>query len=165
MYINFSRNTRINLFAALVLLTCCLFQLSAGAQSSEQTHERTKIGATTLIGFTRGEMLRFTAFNPESTGERSEPIRMQMKLYDAQGNVIAASAEVVIPPGQFRFVDFKRDDLPIAGDPGTGLLQVRTQPLWGLRSSNRIDVPTSLEVVNGTTGGSFKFYFIIEALP
>ena len=117
------------------------------------------------MGLGRGEMLRFTAFNPESTGERGEPIGMQMKLYDAHGDVIATSAEVMIPPGQFRFVDFKRDDLPIAGDPGTGLLQVRTEALWGLRSSNRIDVPTSLEAVNTSTGGSFKFFFNIEALP
>ncbi len=165
MQISFIRNTRINRLATLVLLACCLFQLPASAQSSEPANERTSIGSTALMGLARGEMLRFTAFNPGSTGERGESIRMQMKLYDAQGEVIAASAEVMIPPGQFRFVDFKRDDLPIAGDPGTGLLQVRTQPLWGLRSRSRIDVATSLEVVNSTTGGSFKFFFTIEALP
>lgn len=165
MHINFIRNLRINRLAACVLLTCCFFQLQAGAQSSEPANEITKVGTTALMGLARGETLRFTAFNPESTGERGEPIRMQMKLFDAQGNVIAASPEVMIPPGEFRFVDFKRDDLPIAGDPGTGLLQVRTQPLWGVRSRIRIAVTTSLEVMNSTSGGSFKFFFTVEALP
>ncbi|HEX5732917.1 MAG TPA: hypothetical protein VF131_08795 [Blastocatellia bacterium] len=164
MQINFIRNSRINRLAAGVLLACCFFQLQAAAQS-EPANERTKIGSPALIGFARGEMLRFTAFNPESTGERGGPIRMQMKLFDAQGTVIATSAEVMIPPGQFRFVDFNRDDLPITGDPDTGLLQVRTQPLWGVRAGVRVAVTTSLEVSNHTTGGSFKFFLIVEALP
>ena len=165
MKINFIRNPRINRLATLVLLTSCLFQLPAGAQSSAPANEQTKIGSPALLGLARGETLRFTAFNPESTGERGEPIRMQMKLYDAQGNVIAASPEVVIPPGEFRFVDFNRDDLPITGDPNTGLLQVRTQPLWGLRSRTRLSVTTSLEVRNTATGGNFRFLIIVEALP
>jgi hypothetical protein len=165
MQINFIQISRITRLAAMVLLICCHFQLTAGAQSSERANETTKVGTPVVIGLARGDMLRFSAFNPELRGERSEPIRMQMKLFDAQGDVIAASAELVIPPGEFRFVDFRRDDLPIAGDPGTGLLQVRTQPLWGVRANYRTRVSTSLETTNTTTGGSHKFFLTVEALP
>ena len=164
MQINFTRNPRINRLAASVLLACCFFQLTAGAQS-DRANEISKVGTPVLIGLARGDTLRFSAFNPEATDERGEPIRMQMKLYDAQGNTIAASPEVVIPAGEFRFVEFKRDDLPIAGDPGTGLLEVRTTPLWGVRANVRIRVSTSLETMNTTTSGSFKFFFNVEALP
>jgi hypothetical protein len=166
MRINFIRQTTVNRLAALLLLTCCFFQLPSAAQSPVQANERTKVGTSVPLGLARGEMLRFTAFNPGSPDEGGEPIRMQMKLYDAHGSVIAESAEVVIPPGEFRFVDFNRDDLPLAGEPGTGRLQVRTVPLWGFRSRNRISVSTSLEVVGSSTNsGSFKFFFTVEALP
>jgi hypothetical protein len=164
MQINIIRTTPINRMAATALLTCCFFQLAVGAQPSMQTGEYVKLGATALLGLARGETLRFSAFNPVPAG--GESIHMQMKLYDAQGNVIAESARVVIPPGEFRSIDFNRDEILLAGDPGTGILQVRTAPLWGVRSLNRISVPTSLEVIDGSaTRSSFKFYFVIEALP
>ena len=152
--------------AAFVLLALSLFQLPAGAQLSQP--EITRTGATALVGLVPGERLRFTAFNPsttESSREHNEPVRMQLKLYDAAGEIIAASPDVVIPPGEFRFVDFNRDDLPIAGEPGTRRAQVRTQALWGLRSHDRLQLPTSLEIIDNQTGGSFKFFFTVEALP
>src|SRR4030095_11273878 len=135
--------------AAFVLVALSFFQLPASAQRSQ--NEISRIGATALIGLARGERLRFTAFNPsttESSQEHNEPVRMQLRLYDATGEVIAESPEVVIPPGEFRFVDFNRDDLPIAGEPGTQRAQVRTQPLWGLRSRGRIQISTSLEIID-----------------
>ena len=128
----------------------------------------TKTGATALVALAPGDTLRFTAFNPAPAGEVGEPISMQMRLYNEQGRVIANSAEVAIPPGEFRTVSFKRDELPLAGEPGTGILQVRTAPLWRFTSSIQVKVTTSLEVMpapGGTTSGSFKFFLNVETLP
>ena len=152
--------------AAFVLVALSFFQLPASAQRSQP--EITRNGATAVVGLARGERLRFSAFNPsttESSRENNEPVRMQLKLYDANGNVIAQSPDVEIPPGEFRFVDFNRDDLPIAGEPGTQRAQFRTQALWGLRAHGRLQISTSLEIIDNQTGGSFKFFFTVEALP
>ena len=151
----------------LLLVAFTFFQLPTGTQPLAQTNETTVVGNTALVGLARGEMLRYTAFNPLRTesGERNEPIQLRLKLYDAHGDVIAESAEVQIPPGEFRFVDFNRDDLVVAGEPGTARTQIRTQALWGLRTRYRINVTTSLEIVDSTTGSSFKFFLTVEALP
>jgi hypothetical protein len=154
--------------ATIALLTVLSFQLTAGAQPLAQDNTTTKDGATALVALAPGDTLRFTAFNPVPAGEVGEPISMQMRLYDEQGRVIAKSAEVAIPPGEFRTISFKRDELPLAGEPGTGILQVRTAPLWRFTSSIRVKVTTSLEVMpapGGTTSGSFRFFLIVEALP
>jgi hypothetical protein len=168
MRINYRRGTRINRMATIALLTVLSFQLTAGSQPLAQDNTTTKTGATALVALAPGDTLRFTAFNPAPAGEVGEPISMQMRLYNENGRVIANSAEVAIPPGEFRTIFFKRDELPLAGEPGTGILQVRTVPLWHFTSSIPVKVTTSLEVMpapGGTTSGSFKFFLNVEALP
>ena len=165
---NYKSNKSLLRIITLLLVAFTFFQLPTGTQPLAQTNETTVVGNTAaLVGLARGEMLRYTAFNPLRTesGERNEPIQLRLKLYDADGDVIAESAEVQIPPGEFRFVDFNRDDLVVAGEPGTARTQIRTQALWGLRTRYRINVTTSLEIVDSTTGSSFKFFLTVEALP
>ena len=64
--------------------------------------------------------------------------------------------EVTIPPGEFRSFNFKRSDIPLAGEPGTGRLQVRgtlTVIESGDASRARGDrLPLALEVVDNRTG-------------
>ena len=151
----------------LILLVFCFLQLPIWAQSRPESDVTLVNGQTVLIGLTRGDMLRFTAFNPPTTeaGHPTEPLSLRMRFFDQLGAVVAVTPEVVIPPDQFRSVDINYDDLPITAD-STGRKQVRTMPLWGLRSRGRFFVPTSLEVTNSTTStGSFKFYFNVETLP
>src|SRR4029453_2685889 len=168
MRINYRRGTRINRMATIVLLTVLSFQLPAGAQPLAQDNTTTKTGATALVALAPGDTLRFTAFNPAPAGEVGEPISMQMSLYYEQGRVISNSAEVTIPQGQFRTVSIKREELHLAGEPGPGILQVRTAPLWRFTSSIPVKVTTSLEVMSapgGPTSGTFKFFINVETLP
>jgi hypothetical protein len=168
MRINYRRGTRINRMATIVLLTVLSFQLTAGAQPLAQDNTTAKTGETALVALAPGDTLRFTAFNPAPAGEVGEPISMQMRLYNEKGRVIANSTEVAIPPSEFRTISIKRDELLLAGEPGTGILQVRTVPFWHFTSSIPVKVTTSLEVMpapGGTTGGSFKFFFNVESLP
>jgi len=157
MTINFIRNKLALLVVTGALIALSVFQLPANAQRSEQANETTRVGATALIGLARGDRLRFTAFNPSTTEslQRNEPIRMQVLIYTGTGEVIAESPAVVIPPGEFRFVDFDHGDLAISGEPGTTAArnQVRTIALWGVRSRT-FNVPTSLELLDNTTGHS-----------
>lgn len=166
MRINYWRGTRINRMATIALLTVLSFQLTGGAQPLAQDNTTTKTGATALVALAPGDTLRFTAFNPEPAGEVGEPISMQMRLYNEQGRVIATSAEVTIPQGEFRTISFKRDELPLAGEPGTGILQVRTAPLWRFTPSIPVKVTTSLEVMPASSDmGTFRYIMIVEALP
>jgi hypothetical protein len=82
-------------------------------------------GRDTLMGIVRGQTLRATLSNPKSSGLDYVPLRV--KLFDADGTLIAQSQDLVIPPGEFRSFDFNRDALHLPGEPGTGRLQVRAR--------------------------------------
>ncbi len=90
---------------------------------------------TSAMGFVRGQAFRATV----SSVAVNETVRMSAALVDAQGRVLAQSPTVSIAPGTFRAIDFTRDSLGLAGEPGTGRLQVRV--------SLRIEVDTAREPV------------------
>ena len=166
MRMNFARSKSIKRLATLAVVAFSFFQLPAGAQSSLQSNETTVAGETALVGLASGDMLRFTAFNPSKTesGGPNEPISLQLKLYDARGDVIAESRQIEIPPGEFRSVDFNNDQLPAVSEPGARN-QVRTRPLWGVRLRSTSLVTTSLEIVDSSTGSSHLWFLNVEALP
>ena len=52
-------------------------------------------------------------------------------IYDSNGNLLSRTDPAEVPAGQFRPLRFNRDDLPVAGEEGTGRLQVRGRyPVW-----------------------------------
>jgi len=167
MLINFTTNSAIRR-AMMSLIALCLFQVAVSAQSPPETETIVK-GRSFVLGLVSGEVLRYSAFNPSETdaGKPNEPLSLQLKLYDAHGALVATSPKIVIPPGEFRWIEFDRDTLPISGEPGSTRAQFRTQPLWGLRARDRLQVSTSLEVHgnSSSTPGTFKFFFNVEALP
>jgi hypothetical protein len=168
MQINFTRNSSIFRKATLVLAAFCIFQVAVRAQSREEPAETLVNGQTSLVGLVRGEMLRFTAFNPSETdnGKPNEPITLRLRVYDAHGGLIVQSPALVIPPGEFRWVDFDHAELGTPSEPATSRNQIRTKPLWGLRSRSPLHVTTTLELLDSTTQrGTFKFFFNVEALP
>jgi hypothetical protein len=165
---------------ALALLAFCFIQLPARtAQSStaitaQPLHpnedEIIPLTLSVLAGLARGQTMRFTLFNPgepDSQLSPRTPLRAQVKLFDAEGRVIAESEEVAIPPGAFRSFDFNRRDIPLAGEAGTGRLQVRGT----FRALERRDVsearghqiPASVELVNNDTGATGDIRTIISA--
>lgn len=110
-------------------------------------------GTDYLIGIVPGQMLRFSVFNPPTSisGAQREPLRGHVKVFDSGGRMIAQSAEVVIPTGEFRSIDINRDDLHLAGEPGTGRLQ--TLGRYRISADWPASFPASLELVgsNGRT--------------
>ena len=77
------------------------------------------------MGIAPRQTLRATLFNPQSSGLDNVPLRV--KLFDANGSLIAQSQDTVIPPGEFRSFDFNRDGLSLPGERGTGRLHVRAR--------------------------------------
>lgn len=112
-----------------------------------------------MTGLVRDQALVVNARNLLKTGES---ISMLVKLSDRNGDDIAVSAEVEIPPGEFRTFRLNYDDLATPGEPGTGRKEVRTRLLWG-DGPRRFPVAVSLESVNTSTGrtvvadGSVRF--------
>lgn len=154
--------------ATLIIVGLNLFQPLVHAQKHAEETETIVSGQTAMVWVANGELLRFRAFNPLLTesGKPNESISLQLKFFDEHGKMVFESSVVAIPPGEFRWIDTNREDLNVAGDPSTGRAQIRTQALWGLSSSARINVPTSLDLVDKNTGaGTFRFYIIVETLP
>lgn len=114
------------------------------------------------IGFVPGQTLRVTASNenaPNQPGTRSGPVRAQLKLLDPDGNQIHQSLEVVIPEGEFGFIDVDRGDISLSGE-STGRLQVRPTILLQRLTNPRLPsdgesvdiLVTSLEIFDNGTG-------------
>ena len=159
--------TRFNLIvgaAALVLLTLCLLQTPARACDHR---DGPVISAYSCgygsIGLVHGQSLRVTLANLiELEGREQNPVEVfaRVRLYDAQGRVIAQSAELRIPLNQFRSFYFNRAALPFPGEPGTGRLQMRvgvevpsTEPYPLVRDARASGLlPTSLEIIDNSTG-------------
>ena len=155
--------------AALALLAVCLVQPQVRAQQ-----EASLVFHTTSWGMARGQTGRFSVFNPNepSERERRRMVLIQVELFDASGAVIARSDEIAIPPGEFRSVDFDRDALPVAGEPGTGRVQARAQVRY--RSFYLLDrikatgfVP-SIELIDNSTGRTTAVWVTVgffEVMP
>ncbi|HKR60383.1 MAG TPA: hypothetical protein VJS64_11670 [Pyrinomonadaceae bacterium] len=141
---------------AAVTIALCLFQASMVNASASDGLSNTVSVAEVLIGFGHGQNLRITVQNssegPDQRSEHVEPLRMQVRLSDQNGRVLAESAEVEIPPGEFRSVDFSRDDIPLAGE-ASGRLQVRATCNIKVREAGtRPQFKASLEVLNSAGG-------------
>jgi hypothetical protein len=93
------------------------------------------------VGLAFGQSLRINVHN--SLTASSPEVRRSFKMLvaplimDLNGNVIAQGGEITLGPNESHFFDFKRDALPLAGEPGTGRLQVaiplsanHRQPRW-----------------------------------
>ncbi|MGI8997976.1 MAG: hypothetical protein ACR2GW_15040 [Pyrinomonadaceae bacterium] len=135
----------------------------AGAQERDDEVLVFFLGGIPSVGLTHGQTLRVSVSNTVARLDDRAPTEtlslnfVRFRLSDAQGNVIAQSGEIAIPPAQFRSFNFNRSELPFAGEPGTGRLQVRLQieasftARQPLRNAPNLS-PASLELVDNNTG-------------
>ena len=153
MRIGYIHHVSIIRLGALALLVLCLFQPKVRAQE-----EVSLVFHTISWGMARGQTARFTIFNP------SEPVNteltrqvtfVEVMLMDARGAVIAQSDEIAIPPGEFRSVDFKRDDLAVAVERAQMRAQVRYRSFYLVDRTRAIGFPpASIELIDNDTGHS-----------
>jgi len=150
------RNILIAKLAALALSALCFLQAPVRAQ--EMT------GYTLMfpsVGLASGQSLRLTLFNPNGT-----PVRIQAQIYydnGFQGGVYVASGFITINRDAFQSFDFRRSDIPLVGETGTGRIQLRSS--IKLTSSEAINsVVASMEIIEVRDGTS-NTIFIGEAIP
>jgi hypothetical protein len=173
MEINFTRHTPITRMAMVALLTLCFMQSPVSAHAPETALDPMPSPMSDHrdgpiippIGFVFGQTLRVTVAGEEVVALPDDTIvdivHVEVSLLDAQGRVIAQSDEIAIQSGESRSVDFKRDSIPLAGEPGTGRLQVRGQirhrsfPIID-RTNLRV-WPISVELLN-ETGHTLLFF-------
>jgi len=151
-----ARQVLIAKLAALALSAICFLQAPVRAQ--EMT------GYTLMfpsVGVAPGQKLRLTLFNPNGT-----PVRMQAQIYyepGFQGGVYVASGFVTNNRDEFHSFDFRRSDIPIAGEAGTGRVQL--QPSVRLDFSGAINsVVASMEIIEVREGTS-NTIFVGEVIP
>lgn len=104
------------------------------------------------ISFLPGQRLSYSLFNPNEEG--SQPVRVQAYIYDSYNRLMTRSDPVELRPGQFHTLNINRDDLRLAGEEGTELLQVRAEiHVASMDGSVRpVKLLVSEEVVNNRTG-------------
>ena len=152
MRIQATRNALIGRIAQVALIALCLFNPQVRAQQ-----EVSFVFHTISWGMVRDQTARFNVFNSNEPSESGRPriISIQVTMFDASGAEIARSDDIAIPPGEFRSVDIKFDDLHITGGP-----RVQTRAQIRYRSFQIIDRtqlqvwPTSIELIDDLTGGT-----------
>jgi len=151
-----AQNVLIAMLAALALSALCFLQASVRAQ--EMT------GYTVMfpsVGFAPGQNLRITLFNPNGT-----PVRIQAQIYyedGFKGGVYVASGFVTNNRDEFHSFDFRRSDIPLAGEAGTGRVQLH--PSVRLTFSEAINsVVASMEIIEVRDGTS-NTVFVGEIIP
>lgn len=113
-----------------------------------------------LYGFIPGQSLSFSVANTRTQEEGGGPVRVTAYIYDSTGNLLRQTDPVEVLPGQFRTLKVKREDLRVAGEPGTGRVQVQTDFQFQAdanQSFSREDLSVSMELVNNLTGGTISY--------
>jgi hypothetical protein len=122
-------NHKITHCKLLIGLLVLISLAGSGAQAQDQTRQVTVIQDTAPVGLIYGQTLRYTwAFITRPLHNREfEPLRIRVRLLDADGSVISQEEAAAVGAGQFQSFDFNRDLISLAGEPGTGRLQTRLE--------------------------------------
>jgi hypothetical protein len=149
------RHVLIAKLAALALTALCIAQSQARAQGM--------VGYIVIfpsVGLAPGQSLRLTLFNPNGA-----PVRAQAQLRRSGGmQVVLGDGSVrFVQPGGIHSFDFNRSDIPLAGEDGTGRIQlVPSVKLTFSEATNPVVV--SMEIIEVRDGTS-NIVLVGEALP
>jgi hypothetical protein len=117
--------------------------------------------ANAVVTLSTGQTLRISVTNtlpPPATSDDGRKFKMLFAptILDVDGQVIARSDEITLAPGEFHSFNFDRTDLPLAGEVGSGSLQLRVEiqrrfPPGGVRVVYS-DVHGVVELIDNLTG-------------
>jgi hypothetical protein len=109
-----ARQVVIARLAALALIALCFLQVPVRAQGVTGY-----IVLFPSVGLAPGQTLRLTLFNPGGA-----PVRAQAQIHHS-GGVLVGLGDGSVRANAFHSFDFNRGDIPLAGEAGTGRLQLR----------------------------------------
>jgi hypothetical protein len=145
---------RITKFITMTLIVASMAMMGSTGTADAQ-HVRVFDGVT-FASVVPGQMLRFSIFN--LNGPEQGPVRVQVRLYDGQGNILVHTPQVELPPRESRSFEFDREDLPTPGDPRTGsafsVASIQVLLGDGSARSSPGQFPASMELVDKRTGGT-----------
>jgi hypothetical protein len=138
---------------SMIVLLIGLVALTAG-RANAQTDQKYIELLSYSLGFAPGETARISVTLRRLANPELPPINARIQLLDTEGRVIAQSDEIKVEPGQIRFWDAPRNQIPVPGEPRTGRLQVRTR-IVVTASATDFDpesVMPTIEIIDGATG-------------
>jgi prepilin-type processing-associated H-X9-DG protein len=148
-----ARQVLIARLGALALVTLCFLQGPVRAQGMTAV-----IVIFPSVGLAPGQSLRLTLFNPAA-----ETIRAEARIHGGANFLLCDGSVKFIRAGAFQSFDFHRSDILLAGEEGTGRIQLRASV--SLTFSEGIKpVAASMEILDVTDGTS-SFVFVGETLP
>jgi hypothetical protein len=148
-------------YGLIVLLIATLGSTQRTAAQSEQARQITIIQAMAPIGLAFGQSLRINVRNSVKPSSQQDGRRFKMLvaplIVDLNGSVIAQTDQITLLPNESHTFEFKRDALPLTGEPGTGRLQVVIQRTFTVRNVGNVPdlmelAPFSWEIVDDSTG-------------
>src|SRR5215475_6101627 len=138
---------------SMIVLLIGLVALAAG-RADAQTDQKYIELLSYSFGFAPGETARISVTLRRLVNPELPPINARIQLLDTEGSVIAQSDEIKVEPGQIRFWDAPRNQIPVSGEPGTRRLQVRARMVI-TTSAPDFDpesVMPTIEIIDGITG-------------
>ena len=151
-----------NRFSKLIAISLAVAAIAVvGYITTAEAQNVRVFKGTALAGFIPGQSLYFSMANLSRPEEGGGPVRAQVRLFDAQGNVIARSQEVEVLAGRFHTFRFDRDDLLLAGEEETGRLQVGADFQFQADASVNLISPehllVTIEGVDNRTGSGHLY--------
>ncbi|HEU0172638.1 MAG TPA: hypothetical protein VFV58_00115 [Blastocatellia bacterium] len=138
---------------SMIVLLIGLVALAAG-RAEAQTDQKYIELLSYSLGFAPGETARISVTLRRLANPGLPPINARIQLLDTEGRMIAQSDEIKVEPGQIRFWDAPRNQIPVSGEPRTGRLQVRARMVV-MTSATDFDqesVMPTIEIIDGITG-------------
>src|SRR5262245_10326912 len=128
----------------------------ATAQASSENNLKQITLYSPPIGYEYDQTARLSVAYVSTSQQGSEPVRAQVLLYDATGNILARSDVVEILAGHFSIFDIDRNAIAAEGERGTGRLVMRVEIIL-LCSATAEEItpdkfPASLAIYDNRTG-------------
>ncbi len=142
------RNVPIRRLAVLALCALCILQTPVRAQGMTGY-----IVIFPSVGLAPDQSLRLTLFNPDGA-----PVRAQARIHHS-GGILVGLGDGSVRAGAFRSFEFKRSDIGLPGEPGTGRLQLSASVHVALRGPRKkMDkLSVSMETISISDGQSNTF--------
>src|SRR5262245_44633537 len=139
--------------AVVALAAAGILWKGAGLQPVAASSQNESTGFVSL-GITPGQTLRI---NVSNTAEPLDPgpITWTYTVTNTGSTPLYESGRIQVPPGEFRYSDVSRRDLPVEGEPGTGRVQMLVKLVIQLpRGVAPSDILSSVEIINEETGAT-----------